>query len=370
MHTRFCSLLITLLLLAQPGGAAVADGAFDPASIALPPGFAIEQVAAVPNARAMVWGEAGTLFVSTMTRNRVYAVSGILGGEPAVVEIAEKLRVPNGVAFRDGALYVAEPERLLRYDGIEGRLDNPPEPVVLADDLPAKKQHAWKYIAFGPDGKLYVTVGSPCNVCDEPDYGTIIRMNPDGSEREVYARGIRNSVGIDWHPVTGELWFTDNNRDMMGDDVPPGELNHAPRAGLHFGFPFCHGTNVVEPEPALAALGSCANSRAPAQELGAHVAPLGLEIYAGEMFPPEYRHQVFIAEHGSWNRSEKLGYRVSLVRLDAAGNSLGYEIFASGWLSDGQVNGRPVDLLTAPDGSLLLSDDRSGAIYRISYTGP
>lgn len=362
-------LLLCSFMLGPQSGIHAADAVFDPGSIALPPGFVIEQVAAVPNARSLAWGDDGTLFVSTMTRNRVYAVRGILSGEAGVVEVAQKLRIPNGVAFRNGALYVAEPERLLRYDGIESRLDNPPEPVVITDDLPAKKQHAWKYIDFGPDGKLYVTVGSPCNVCDEPGYGTIIRMNPDGSGREVYARGIRNSVGIDWHPVTGDLWFTDNNRDMMGDDVPPGELNHAPVAGLHFGFPFCHGTDIVESEPALAALGSCDTTVAPAQELGAHVAALGLEIYDGEMFPPEYRHQVFIAEHGSWNRSEKLGYRVSLVRLDESGKSLGYEVFASGWLSEGQVNGRPVDIVTAPDGSMLLTDDRSGAIYRISYTG-
>ena len=369
MHKR---LFLLALLTAGPyaAGYAAEDAVFDPRSISLPPGFAIELVASVPNARAMAWGEEGTLFVSTMTRNRVYAVRGLLTGATRVLDVTQKLRIPNGVAFRDGALYVAEPSRLLRYDGIEARLDNPPEPVVIADDLPAMKQHAWKYIDFGPDNKLYVTVGSPCNVCDEPGYGTILRMNADGSEREVYAQGIRNSVGLAWHPVTGELWFTDNNRDMMGDDVPPGELNRAPRAGMHFGFPFCHGTNIVEPEAELAALGDCGESVPPAQELGAHVAPLGLEIYAGTMFPAEYRHQVFIAEHGSWNRTEKQGYRVSLVRLDESGKSLGYESFASGWLDDGQVNGRPVDILTAPDGSLLVSDDRSGAIYRISYTGP
>ena len=364
------SWFLAMLICGAPTLAAAADGSeFDPDKISLPPGFAIEEVARVPNARSMTWGEEGTLFVSTLTRNRVYAVSGVLTGDPVVREVGGKLRIPNGLAFRDGALYVAEPTRLLRYDDIESRLASPPQPVVIVDDLPARKQHAWKYLDFGPDGKLYVTVGSPCNVCDEPGFGTILRMNADGTEREVFARGIRNSVGLDWHPETGTLYFTDNNRDMMGDNVPPGELNRAPEAGLHFGFPFCHGTGIVEPDAALAALGECGATVAPVQELGAHVAPLGIEIYAGEMFPAEYRHQVFIAEHGSWNRSEKIGYRVSLVRLDAAGNSEGYEVFASGWLRDGQVHGRPVDVLMAPDGSLLLTDDRSGALYRISYTG-
>ncbi len=339
------------------------------ADIRLPDGFRIEQLADVPNARAMTWGDKGTLFVGTMTKGTVYAVTGLFSGAPQVREIGSKLKMPTGVAFHDGALYVAERKRLLRYNGIEAALDNPPEPEVLIDGMPGKGLHSWKYIAFGADGKLYMTIGSPCNVCDEPEQGVIERMDPDGSNREVVARGIRNSVGLDWHPLTGELWFTDNNRDRMGDDMPPGELNRVAEEGAHFGFPFCHGTDIAEPQPELAALGSCADAVAPAQELGPHVAPLGVHFYAGEQFPAEYRGQAFIAEHGSWDRSSKIGYRVTLVRLSKDGKrALGYEVFADGWLQGEEYSGRPVAFLPAPDGSLLLSDDSRGAIYRISYT--
>lgn len=359
--------LLTVLLA---GSANAAGAEFDPATdITLPDGFRIEQIADVPNARAMVWGDKGTMFVGTMAKGTVYAVTGILQGNPVVRSIGEKLKMPTGVAFRDGALYVAERKRLIRYPGIESRLDNPPEPEVLLDALPGKGLHSWKYIAFGDDGKLYMTIGSPCNVCDSPDQGVIERMNPDGSGRQIIARGIRNSVGFDWHPQTGELWFSDNNRDRLGDDQPPGELNRLAKEGAHFGFPFCHGKDVVEPQAELAALGSCADSVPPAQLLGPHVAPLGVHIYDGEMFPEEYRGQVFIAEHGSWDRSEKIGYRVTRVPLSADGTvALGYEVFASGWLVGEEYSGRPVALLPAPDGSLLLSDDHRGAIYRISYT--
>ncbi|MBT8423263.1 MAG: sorbosone dehydrogenase family protein [Gammaproteobacteria bacterium] len=344
--------------------------AFEPATdINLPDGFRIEQLVAVENARAMAWGDDGTLFVGTMFRNKLWAVKDVFGPEPEVLLLEEKLKLPTGVAFRDGALYVVERHRLLRFADIESRLDNPPEPEVMIEGLPGKGLHSWKYIAFGPDGKLYMTIGSPCNVCDKPDQGLIVRMNTDGSEREVVARGIRNSVGFAWHPDTAELWFSDNNRDQLGDDQPPGELNRVAEEGAHYGFPFCHGTDIVEPQAEFAALGSCADSVPPAEELGPHVAPLGIHIYNGEMFPDEYRGQVFIAEHGSWDRSSKIGYRVSMVRLDESGTrSLGYEPFADGWLIGEEHFGRPVALLPAPDGSLLVSDDHRGAIYRISYT--
>jgi glucose/arabinose dehydrogenase len=358
---------LTALLL---GVFAVDSQAFDPATdIQLPDGFSIEQLAEVPNARAMAWGDEGTLFVGTMTKGTVYAVRGLLSGEPQLTEIGEKLKMPTGVAFRDGDLYVAERKRLIRFNDIETQLDNPPEPEVLLDGLPGRGLHSWKYIAFGPDGKLYMGIGSPCNACDEPEQGVILRMNADGSGQEVVARGIRNSVGFGWHPDTGELWFTDNNRDRLGDDQPPGELNRVAEEGAHYGFPFCHGVDIVEPEAELAALGNCSDSIPPAQELGPHVAPLGMHIYGAQMFPREYRGQVFIAEHGSWDRSEKIGYRVTLARLSADGKTaLGYETFASGWLQGEEFSGRPVALLPAPDGSLLLSDDHRGAIYRISYT--
>ncbi len=362
--------LLPTIVACVAGLLAMTSQAFDPATdIRLPAGFRIEQLVEVPNARAMVWGEQGTLFVGTMTKGMVYAVTGLASGAPRVVEIGSKLKMPTGVAFRDGALYVAERKRLIRYNGIEAALDNPPEPEVLLDGMPGKGLHSWKYIAFGADGKLYMTIGSPCNVCNEPEQGVIVRMNPDGSGREVVARGIRNSVGFDWHPQTGELWFTDNNRDRMGDDLPPGELNRVAKEGAHFGFPFCHGAAIAEPEPEFAALGSCADAVPPAQELGPHVAPLGVHIYAGTQFPAQYRGQAFIAEHGSWDRSSKIGYRVSLVRLSGDGKrALGYEVFADGWLQGEEFSGRPVALLPAPDGSLLLSDDSRGAIYRISYT--
>jgi glucose/arabinose dehydrogenase len=358
---------LTVALLSLYSAAVVA---FDPATdIQLPEGFTVEQLAEVPNARAMAWGDEGTLFVGTMAKGMVYAVSGLFSGEPSVTGIGDKLKMPTGVAFRDGDLYVAERKRLIRYSNIEGRLDNPPEPEVLLDELPGRGLHSWKYIAFGPDGKLYMTIGSPCNVCDEPEQGVIVRMNADGSDQHVVARGIRNSVGFDWHPDTGELWFTDNNRDRLGDDQPPGELNRVATEGKHYGFPFCHATDIVEPEAELAALGSCDESVPPAQELGPHVAPLGMHVYSAQMFPAEYRGQVFIAEHGSWDRSEKIGYRVTLVRLAADGKqALSYEVFASGWLQGEEFSGRPVDIVPAPDGSLLLSDDHRGAIYRISYT--
>jgi glucose/arabinose dehydrogenase len=336
----------------------------------VPPGFRIEQIAEVPKARSLVWGEQGTLFVSTQFAGKIYALQDVLSGEAEPVLIADGLRISNGVAFRDGDLYVAEATRIIVFRDIESRLDAPGEPEVIIDDLPADKLHSWKYIAFGPDDKLYVSVGAPCNVCTVTYSALIARLNPDGSDYEVYAEGVRNSVGFDWHPATDELWFTDNGRDMLGDDLPPDELNVAPRAGLHFGFPFCHGGTLPDPDPELAALGDCADSAGPAQALGAHVAALGMAFYTGDAFPAEYRNRVFIAEHGSWNRSEKSGYRISMVRLDEAGReALSYEAFATGWLEDEQVFGRPVDVIVAADGSLLASDDKRGAIYRISYAG-
>jgi glucose/arabinose dehydrogenase len=279
--------------------------------------------------------------------------------------------MPNGVAFREGALYIAEPQRILRIPGVENRLDAPPAPEPVITDLPYKNAaHSWKYIAFGPDGKLYVPVGAPCNICDEPGFALIMRMNPDGSGREVVARGVRNSVGFTWHPQTGEFWFTDNGRDMLGDDVPPCELNRAPKAGLDFGFPYCHGGTIADPQ--FGKLGRCKDAVAPVQTLGPHVAPLGMRFYTGKMFPAEYHQQVFIAEHGSWNRSReagKTGYRVTVVRL-RDGKAVGYEAFMSGFLDGDTVLGRPVDIMVAPDGALLVSDDAHGAIYRVSYGAP
>ena len=275
---------------------------------------------------------------------------------------------PNGVAFRDGSLYVAEISKVWRFDNIESHLAHPPKPVLVSDQFPDKDWHGWKYIAFGSDGKLYVPVGAPCNVCevDENKFGNIMRMNPDGSDLEVYAKGIRNTVGFDWDPGTKELWFTDNGRDEMGDDIPDDELNFAPKPGMHFGFPYCHAGDI--PDPEFGKGKDCKNYTPPALKLGAHVASLGMKFYTGTQFPKAYRNCIFIAEHGSWNRSSKVGYRVVSVKIEN-NKVISSEPFATGWLVGQKVFGRPVDVLVMPDGSLLVSDDYAGCVYRISYSG-
>ena len=340
----------------------------DLANIHLPDGFAIELWSdAVPNARSLALGDRGTVFVATRRDGRVFALTPASGAPPKLTTIARGLKMPNGVAFRDGDLYVAENHRIIRFDEIESNLQNVPEPVVIVDTLLAESHHGWRYIDFGPDGLLYIALGAPCNVCERPGSANISRMNPDGSGQEIYADGVRNSVGFTWHPQTGELWFTDNGRDMLGDDIPPGELNRVRRAGQHFGFPYCHGGDIADPE--FGAKRDCAEFEAPAQKLGPHVAPLGVIFYTGSMFPEDYRGHALIAEHGSWNRSKKIGYRISMVRMNGS-ETEGYDVFASGWLQGESVSGRPVDLLQLPDGSVLVSDDQNGVIYRISYTRP
>ncbi len=361
---------LCLLPLFVVFGSLTAAAQSDPrlTEIQLPDGFSIEIFADdVPNARSMVAGDNGTVFVSTRSDGRVFAIRPDETGADRLVTIAEGLRTPNGIDFFEGDLYVAETRRLIRFPDIEQNLDDVPDYEVLDDSFPAERHHGWRYIKIGPDGKLYMSIGAPCNVCDREGFGIIQRMDPDGGNKETFAYGVRNSVGLEFHPETGELWFTDNGRDMLGDDLPPGELNHAPRAGLHFGAPFCHGGEVLDPE--FGDRRSCDEFTPPAQKLGPHVAPLGLEIYDGEMFPEEYRGAAFIAEHGSWNRSKKIGYRISLVRMED-GQAQGYEVFAKGWLQDEQVSGRPVDLLILDDGSLLVSDDHAGRIYQIRYTLP
>jgi glucose/arabinose dehydrogenase len=343
-------------------------------AIQLPPGFEIGLYADnVKAARSMTLGSRGTLFVGTREKNgSVYAVLDRDGDNKAdgVVTIAEKLDMPNGVAFRNGSLYVAEISRVLRFDDIESRLDNPPRPAVVNDSFPDKAWHGWKFIAFSPDGWLYVPVGAPCNVCLESDerFASIMRMKPDGTGLEVFARGIRNTVGFDWHPQTGEMWFTENGRDWMSDRLPPDELNRAPRQGMHFGFPYVHGSRIRDPEYGGKAPTGL-EFAPPEAELDPHCAALGMRFYTGRMFPPEYQGQIFIAEHGSWNRYNlpPSGYRVSLVRLKD-GRVADYT-FASGWLQDGKAWGRPVDVHVMPDGSMLVSDDLAGVIYRISYRG-
>ncbi len=341
------------------------------AKLKLPPGFQIDLYATgVKNARSMVRSPEGTLYVGTRREGKVYALVDADGDHRAdrVHLLDSDLKMPNGVAFRDGSLFVAEVDKILRYDNIEKRLADPPEPVVVYSGYPGETHHGWKFIAFGPDGKLYVPVGAPCNICESPQderFASITRLEADGTGLEVFAYGVRNTVGFSWHPETGEMWFTDNGRDHLGDDQPPDELNRAPRAGMHFGYPYCHGEDIADPE--FGHERSCSEFEPPAQNLGPHVAALGLEFYTGEMFPGDYRGQMFIAEHGSWNRSVPIGYRVTLARLENSEKVRSYEVFAEGWLQGDEAWGRPVDLLQLPDGSLLLSDDKAGVIYRISY---
>lgn len=351
--------------------------------IKLPPGFEISVYATAPGARSLALGPNGIVFVGTggmsARYNSVYALLPPKRKNLAkTITVVDGLNVPNGVAFYKGALYVGEINRVLRYDNIEQRLERAPKPVIVSDRFPSDKHHGWKYIAFGPDEKLYVPVGAPFNVPDttssDPNrnrvgesYAALFRMNADGSQFEKFASGIRNTVGFAWHPKSKELWFTDNGRDMLGDDIPADELNRAPKAGLHFGYPFCHQGDLADPNAKLAALGKCSDVTPPVQKLGAHVAALGMKFYTGSQFPVAYRNQVFIAEHGSWNRSTPDGYRVTLVKLN--GNSaISYSNFATGWLRGSQAWGRPVDVLVVPDGSLLVSDDKAGVVYQIRYS--
>ena len=361
-----------LLALALAGTASLAPAQSRPqlrdlalGDIRLPPGFSIEVLARLDNPRQMALGAGGMLFVGSMRAGNVYAIDLAHGAK--VTTIASGLEMPVGVAFHDGALYVSATDRILRFDDVEHRL-TAPKAVLVSDRFPKDTHHGWKFIAFGPDGKLYVPVGAPCNICEpDPDrYAVLMRMNPDGTALEVFARGIRNSVGFDWDPATHELWFTDNGRDLLGDDVPPDELDHAPKTGMNFGYPYCHAGTIADPE--FGRRHPCAEFTPPARSLGAHVAPLGMRFYTGRQFPASYRSQIFIAEHGSWNRSRKVGYRVTLVRIEN-GKAISYEPFASGWLQGERAWGRPADVLVMPDGSLLVSDDYAGAIYRISYAG-
>jgi glucose/arabinose dehydrogenase len=337
--------------------------------IKLPQGYKIDVYAEVPNARSMTLSPSGILYVGNRSGNKVYAVvdENKDGKADKVYTIASGLKSPNGVAFKHGNLYIATISTILRLDGIESKLAAPPQPITIFDKYPTDEQHGWKFIAFGLDGKLYVPVGAPCNICepDKPIYASITRMNDDGTGMEIYAKGIRNSVGFDWNPATKNLWFTDNGRDELGDDVPGDELNTAPQAGMNFGYPYCHQGNILDPEFGKGK--NCADYTAPVQIFGAHVASLGMRFYTGSMFDSSYKNQIFFAEHGSWNRSTPVGYNVSTVKLDASGKALSYKTFADGWLRpDGKVLGRPVDVQQMPDGALLVSDDYSGVVYRIS----
>lgn len=329
----------------------------------LPPGFQIEVYATVPNARSMALGNNGIVYVGTKEEGKVFAVVPE-GNHTKVVTIASGLNMPNGVAFKEGALYVAEVNRIWRYDNIEKNLAKPPKPIPISY-LPSSTHHGWRYIAFGPDKKLYVAIGMPCNVCkvDNPLFGTIVRMEADGKNPEIYAAGIRNTVGFDWD-AKGGLWFTENGRDWLGDDIPPDEIGYAPKPGMHFGFPYLNGDHLMDTR--YSKNKPNVTFTPPQYDLPAHVAPLGLRFYTATLFPSEYQNQMFIAEHGSWNSTRKKGYQVIVVKVKGS-NVITAEPFVYGWLQDQKDWGRPVDVLVMPDGALLISDDKANVIYRVSY---
>jgi glucose/arabinose dehydrogenase len=341
--------------------------------IDLPAGFHISVFAdQVKGARSMSATEDGKIvFVGTRSPGKVYAVvdQNLDGNADQTHTLATGLNYPNGVAYKNGSLYVAEINRILRFDLIKEQLQKTKAPVVVYDRYPTERHHGWKYIKFGPDGLLYVPVGAPCNIClsENTIYASITRLNTETGKMEIFAQGVRNTVGFDWHPNTGELWFTDNGRDMMGDNLPPDELNCAPKSGLHFGYPYCHAGNILDPE--FGALKPC-DGFAGCFPLRPHSASLGMTFYTGNMFPAEYQNAIFFCEHGSWNRSKPIGYRVSVIKL--SGRTVKeYTGFAEGFLTrDEDILGRPVDVLQMPDGALLVSDDHSGKIYRITYTQP
>jgi glucose/arabinose dehydrogenase len=368
----FSAALAAAALIFAGSAAAPARAADDPqvSKLKAPAGFQVELWVRVENARQMALGRAdekgGTLFVGSSRAGKVHAVrfDGTFKAQAPVV-VASGLQIPMGVAYREGSLYVSAVSKIVRLDNVERDLSKPVQPVVVTDKLTPETHHGGKFLAFGPDGKLYVPTGAPCNICEPgPKYANLARMNADGSGLEVFASGIRNSVGFDWDPRTKEVWFTDNGRDMLGDDAPPDELNHAPKAGMHFGYPYCHGGDIADPE--FGAKHTCSEFTPPAQKLGAHVASLGMRFYNGAMFPPEFKGNIFIAEHGSWNRSAKSGYRVTRVRVEG-NKAVAYEPFVTGWLQGQDVWGRPSDVLPLPDGSLLIADDYAGAIYRVTY---
>jgi glucose/arabinose dehydrogenase len=336
----------------------------------LPPGFKVDVWASgILDARGMRQGDKGTVFVSSLfVAGKLYAVTD-KGGKREVKTLAEKLFLPNGIEFHKGALYLATPKDIVRYDAIEDHLDALPAPVVVYDKLPGEVPHGWKFIKVGPDGKLYVPVGAPCNICEPDDRFTkIFRMNLDGSGVEVVAHGMRNTVGFDFDPKTGDLWFTDNQRDWLSEDLPEDELNHVSKPGQqHFGFPYCHSGDFADPEFGWGK--SCKDYTAPAVKLGAHSAPLGMRFYTGKMFPAKYQGAIFIARHGPWNRTQKYAADVVVAFPDGKGGISRVEPFLTGLVENNGYLGRPADVMVMKDGSLLVSDDHNGAIYRISYAG-
>ncbi|NOQ13409.1 MAG: sorbosone dehydrogenase family protein [Methyloprofundus sp.] len=338
----------------------------------LPDGFTVTLFADnVPHARTLALGNDGTIFVGSRNNGSIYALQDTDkdGKADQRYIIASGLNLPNGVAYKEGTLYVAEINRIIRFDNIEQQLKNPPKPVIVYDKFPNKKRHGWKYLRFGPDNRLYTAVGAPCNICDPEKkiFTTLVRLKPDGTKMEILARGIRNTVGFDWQPETNFLYFTENGRDHLGDDTPPDELNKWTHKGQHFGYPYCHGGDIPDPEYGQGK--DCKAYTKPEWKFKAHMAPLGMRFYRGQQFPESYHQQLFVAQHGSWNRSTPHGYRIALLKFKQ-GKVVSEQIFAEGWLGkDGKAIGRPVDILELTDGSLLVSDDLAGVIYKITYTG-
>ena len=360
----------------------------DISKLALPPGFTIEVLtSAVPNARQMALSEGGVLYVGSRRAGNVYAITGwqapVHAGErgdqakPRVRTIASGLTMPSGLAHHDGNLYVGSLNKILRFDNIDDHLDLPGEAVLVTDSLPDEKHHGWKYLGFGPDNALYVPVGAPCNICksSDPRFASILRMNPDTGATTLYAEGVRNTVGMAWHPQNKTLYFTDNGRDNLGEDVPHEEVNRVTTPGSHYGYPYIHAGDIADPEFGKGK--KSVDFEAPLLKIQAHSAALGITFYGSEnyvtpnatgVFPANYKNALFIAEHGSWNRKEKVGYRVSV--MFETDNGPQYAPFITGWLN-GQANwGRPNDVLVTPNGSLLISDDQTGSIYRVTYASP
>jgi glucose/arabinose dehydrogenase len=361
--------LLPANVAARKSAAAAPAPGKDLAGLKLPKGFHIAVYADhVEGARELAVTESGLVFVGSLKAGKVYALvdADKDGVAEKVVTVASGLNTPNGVALLDGALYVGENSRIIKFDNIEKTYAGKPAYKVIKDDLPPETWHGAKYIKAGPDGKLYVPIGAPCNICDKENeaYSKIWRMNPDGSNWELFARGVRNTVGFTWHPASKEMWFTDNGRDELGDNMPSCELNIAAKPGLHFGFPYCHGG--VLPDPQFGKGKSCDAYVPPVAALGPHVAPLGLAFYTGSQFPEQYRNQLLIAEHGSWNRSSKIGYQVRLLTL--YGNKVVSDTaFIDGFLQNEEVSGRPVDIAVMPDGAILVSDDHAHKVYRVTY---
>jgi glucose/arabinose dehydrogenase len=338
-------------------------------NLSLPPGFEIEIYARVENARSLEYDyKNNILYVGNRAKDKVYALldSNRDYSVDKIYIIAESLNMPNGVALKGEDLYVAEIDKIHKFENIADNLENPQSEVIY-EDLPEDRNHAWKYISFGPEGLLYVPIGAPCNICDpELPYSALHKIDVETGERSLVAQGIRNTVGFTWHPKTEVLWFSDNGRDRMGNDIPPDELNKVSYDGEHFGYPYCHGSDIQDPE--FGELQSCEESTAPQEELGPHVAALGIEFYTANQFPEDYQGDLFIAEHGSWNRDDPIGYRITKVDI-VDGEAQNYEVFIDGWLIGEKGWGRPVDLEILPDGSMLISDDKAGLIYRVVYTG-